>query len=164
MSSGSLGSSSALDDPRPCWRSHAGGAVVYAARVIELRDTQTIDLDALARLRARCGFAPKPADFLQAQIDGSRWVVHARDGATLVGFARAISDGIATAYLSSVMVDPDYRRRGIGRLLVEHLVQNRDSIKFVLHTRPDATAFYAALGFTAATDMMVRERRGHSIP
>ena len=30
---------------------------------------------------------------------------------------------------------------------------------FVLHSRQDAAAFYAAIGFVPATDMMVRDRR-----
>lgn len=128
--------------------------------MIELRDDHDVDIQALARLRERCAFAAKPAELLTAMIAGSRWIAHANDPAgRLVGFARAISDGVATAYLSTVMVDPDYRRRGIGRAMIERLVHGRDGIKFVLHTRKDATAFYAAIGFVPASDMMVRERR-----
>jgi ribosomal protein S18 acetylase RimI-like enzyme len=129
---------------------------------IEVRDGADVDLPAFARLRERSGFSAKPPEFLAAMIEGSRWLAHAHDPADsdrLVGFARAISDGVATAYLSTVMVDPDYRRRGVGRALVEHLVHGRDDIKFVLHTRPEAAAFYAALGFVPAANMLVRERR-----
>jgi ribosomal protein S18 acetylase RimI-like enzyme len=127
--------------------------------MIDLRDDASVDLEALASLRARCEFSAKPVDFLARVLEGSRWIVHAHDGDRLVGFARAISDGVATAYLSSVMVDPDHRRRGIGRAMLERLMHDRDDIKFVLHTRPDAAAFYTALGFRDATAMMVRDRR-----
>ena len=127
--------------------------------MIELRDGSTIDLDALVALRARCEFSAKSTEFLGSQLAGTRWITHAYDGDRLIGFARAISDGVATAYLSSVMVDPDYRRRGIGRALLGRLMDGRTEIKFVLHTRSDAAAFYAALGFVDATAMMVRERR-----
>ena len=130
--------------------------------MIDVRDTPDVDLQAFARLRERCAFSVKPSDLLAAMITGSRWIAHAHDPAAddqLVGFARAISDGVATAYLSTVMVDPDYRRRGIGRALVQRLMHGRDDIKFVLHSRPDVVAFYAAIGFAPATDMMVRDRR-----
>lgn len=127
--------------------------------MIDIRDDRELDLAALARLRARCEFAVKPLDFLRQQIEGTRWVAHAYDGTELVGFARAISDGVSSGYISSVMVDPEYRRRGIGRMLIERLLTGRDTIKFVLHSRRDAAAFYAACGFTAADDMMVRDRR-----
>ncbi len=128
-------------------------------RVFDIRDDRPIDLHALSQLRARCEYAAKPLDYLAQLIEGSRWIAHAYDADRLVGFARAISDGVASAYISSVMVDPDYRRRGIGRALVEQLLRGGDGVKFVLHARPDAAAFWAATGFTAAADMMVRERR-----
>ena len=126
--------------------------------MLTLRD-DAVDLDALLALRARCNFTAYPRDTLAAQLAGSRWLVHAHAAGRLVGFARAISDGTSTAYLSAVMVDPDYRRQGIGRRMLEHLMHGRDAIKFVLHTRPEATAFYAALGFGPASNMLVRERR-----
>lgn len=109
--------------------------------MLDLRDDPDVDLAALATLRARCDFSAKPIDFLARFIAGSRWLVHAYADARLVGFARAISDGVSTAYLNSVMVDPDHRRRGIGRAMLA------------------AAAFYAALGFADASAMMVRDRR-----
>ena len=130
--------------------------------MIDVRDDHKIDIQAFARLRERCAFDPKPPELLAAMIAGSRWIAHAHDPAAddrLVGFARAISDGVATAYLSSVMVDPDYRRRGVGRAMIELITRGRDEVKFVLHSRRDAPAFYAAVGFVPATDMMVRDRR-----
>jgi len=126
--------------------------------VIELREGPDVDLDALVALRARCAFSAQSSEVLGRQLAGTRWIVHAHVGDRLVGFARAISDGVATAYLSSVMVDPDYRRRGIGRALLARLMDDRDGIKFVLHTRSESAAFYAALGFVDATAMMVRDR------
>jgi ribosomal protein S18 acetylase RimI-like enzyme len=40
----------------------------------------------------------------------------------LVGFVHACWDGGAHAFLLDTVVDPDYQRRGIGRLLVRTLV------------------------------------------
>jgi ribosomal protein S18 acetylase RimI-like enzyme len=128
-------------------------------RVIEYRESHDVDLEALRVLRASCEFVAKDHEFLAQQARGARWVVHAYDGARLVGFCRAISDGVSNAYVSSVMVDPEYRRRGIGREMLARLVGGKDGVKFVLHTRKEAAAFYAALGFAPATDMMVRDRR-----
>lgn len=127
--------------------------------MFELRDDRTIDVAALVRLRARCEFADKPIEYVARQVEGSRWIVHAYVAERLVGFARAVSDGVSTAYLSSVMVDPDHRRRGIGRAMIERLLADRDGIKFVLHARQGAAAFYAATGFVEAADMHVRDRR-----
>ena len=127
--------------------------------MIEYRESHDVDLDALAVLRAACEFATKDREYLAQQVSGARWVVHAYDEARLVGFCRAISDGVSNAYISSVMVDPAYRRRGIAREMLARLIGGRDDIKFVLHSRKDAIAFYAAIGFAPATDMMIRDRR-----
>lgn len=127
--------------------------------MIEYRESHDVDLGALAVLRAACEFGARDREYLARQVRGARWVVHAYDGARLVGFCRAISDGVSNAYVSTVMVDPEYRRQGIGREMLVRLMSGQDDIKFVLHTRKDAAAFYAALGFADATDMMVRERR-----
>ena len=78
--------------------------------MINVRDDHKLDVQAFARLRERWAFIVKPPQFLTALIAGSRWIARAYDPAAddrLVGFTRAISDGVASAYLSSVMVDPD---------------------------------------------------------
>jgi ribosomal protein S18 acetylase RimI-like enzyme len=125
---------------------------------IEYRETSDVDFDALRHLRAACDFAAKDEQYLAQQVSGARWVVHAYDGARLIGFCRAISDGVSNAYISSVMVAPEYRRHGIGREMLARLLAGKEHIKFVLHARQDAVAFYSAVGFAAAADMMMRDR------
>jgi ribosomal protein S18 acetylase RimI-like enzyme len=130
----------------------------YAPRaMIAYQDKHEVDLDALGRLRDACAFATRTRAELARQLAGARWVVSAWDGARLVGFARAFSDGVTNAYVSSVMVDAEYRRRGIGRELLRRIVEGRETIRFVLHARRDAMPFYRALGFTDAPDMMWRD-------
>lgn len=72
------------------------------------------------------------------------------DGRT-VGFARAISDGVALAYLADVFVAPGHRGRGLGVRLVEVMVEDgpgRD-FRWLLHTK-DAHDLYARFGFGPA--------------
>ncbi len=127
--------------------------------MIEYSESHDVDLDALAVLRAACEFADKDREYLAKQVRGARWVVHAYDAGRLVGFCRAISDGVSNAYISSVMVHPEYRLRGVGRAMLARLLDGKDDIKFVLHSRKAAAPFYAAIGFTSATDILVRDRR-----
>jgi acyl-CoA thioester hydrolase len=93
---------------------------------------------------------------LVAMVRGSRWVESAWRGARLVGFARAISDGVSNAYVSSVVVAAVERRRGIGRELMRRLLAGHAEVKFALHSRPDARELYRALGFEPQEDMFVR--------
>jgi predicted GNAT family acetyltransferase len=72
----------------------------------------------------------------------------------MVGLARAISDGVTNAYVSTVIVADDFRRRGIATRLVERLVGGRTSIRWVLHARQELHEMYGRVGFVPATDIL----------
>ena len=128
--------------------------------MIGYRETQDVDLEQLAELLRGAGFdVSEDRARLAQQVAGARYVVSAWDGTRLVGFARAISDGVRNAYVSSVAVLPGYRGRGIGRELVTRLLQDKEGILFVLHARPEVKEFYARFGFSEAVDMMRRPRK-----
>jgi GNAT superfamily N-acetyltransferase len=123
---------------------------------------EALDFDQLARLFDDAGWGARTVDRarFEALIKGSRFVVSAWDGDVLVGFARAISDGVKNAYVTDVVVRVDHRRQGIGAELVRRLLAGRDDIKFVLRADPELHRWYAALGFVEAPNMLVRKRRG----
>ena len=66
----------------------------------------------------------------------------------LVGFARVISDFATVFYLCDVIIDPEYRRRGLGTALVSHIVSQPvyAGLRGVLITR-DAYNLYRKFGF-----------------
>jgi ribosomal protein S18 acetylase RimI-like enzyme len=119
-----------------------------------------IDIGQLATLFVTAGWAWRAEDpvKLAAVVEGSRFVASAHDGARLVGFARAISDGVTNAYVTTVAVLPEYRGRGIGKEVVKRLLEGRDSIRFVLHANPAVQGFYRKIGFEDAPDMLRRDR------
>ncbi|MDX6255648.1 MAG: hypothetical protein QOJ11_1982 [Frankiales bacterium] len=85
---------------------------------------------------------------VEAQAYGAWRVVGAYDGDAMVGFARAVSDGVAIAYLADVFVLPDHRGRGLGKALVRAMIEEgpgRD-FRWMLHTN-DAHGLYEAAGF-----------------
>ncbi|MFN7143519.1 MAG: GNAT family N-acetyltransferase [Myxococcota bacterium] len=128
--------------------------------MLTYRDGPPVDPAQLGALFTAVGFSRStdPAH-LVAIVEGARWVVSAWEGDTLVGFARAISDGVSNAYVSTVAVHPDHQRRGIGRALLARLLEGRGHVKFLVHTSPAGQALYRGLGFVDATDMLVRPRR-----
>ncbi len=100
-------------------------------------------------------------DYLQTLVAASqRALVAVDEDHTVVGFARAVTDGLSNGYLSMVVVDEACRGRGIGTALVEHIVGNDPEVTWVLRAgRPGAQAFFARLGFTASAQAMERVRR-----
>jgi GNAT superfamily N-acetyltransferase len=131
--------------------------------MIEYREDHDVDLDQLAALLVAVGWDDRayPRAALGALVAHSYFVVSAWERARLVGFARAISDGVRNAYVSTVAVLPAWRGRGVGRELVRRLVEGegKAGIRWVLHARGELHDFYRANGFEPAPDMLWRARR-----
>ena len=127
---------------------------------LDYRLGHDVDLDQLERLRASAGWSDRGREVLEQQVRGAHWVVSAWHGTRMVGFARALSDGVTNAYVSTVVVDAEHRGRGIGSEMVRRLMATGgDGIRWVLHARREAKPFYARLGFEPAPDMLWRDRR-----
>ena len=115
-------------------------------------DPDRVDRDAVwAFLSSRAYWARwRSRDDVDRQLDGAWRVVAAYVAGTgeLVGFARALSDGVALAYLADVFVADAHRRRGLGHALVTAMVDDGPGADFrwLLHTA-DAHEMYAAHGF-----------------
>ncbi len=68
-----------------------------------------------------------------------------------IAMGRTISDGISDAYIQDLVVLPDYRKRGIGRLILEILVEFclNSKIEWIgLIAEPEQHGFYEPLGFS----------------
>jgi GNAT superfamily N-acetyltransferase len=80
------------------------------------------------------------------------YAVSAYEGERLVGTGRIIGDGVLHALLVDVIVDPDYRHRGIGSAIVERLVAECRRHRIVdvqLFCAFGVSPFYERLGFAA---------------
>jgi len=92
----------------------------------------------------------RPVDVIREQVRTAWRVVgaYAADG-TQVGFARALSDGFALAYLADVYVLDAHRGHGLGKRIVQHMIDDGPGAKFrwMLHTS-DAQGLYHQFGFS----------------
>ncbi|WP_181784783.1 GNAT family N-acetyltransferase [Pseudonocardia pini] len=95
-------------------------------------------------------------EHLERQLDSAWRVVGLYRGSETLGSARAVSDGVALAYLADVWVHESVRGRGLGVALVEHLLDAGPGMRWVLHTK-DAEGLYQRFGFRPA-DATVWER------
>src|SRR3954470_15782764 len=98
-------------------------------------------------------------DDLEKQIAGAWRVVGCYDGhGRTVGFARAVSDGVALAYLADVYVLPEHRGARLGHGLVQTMIEEGPGARFrwMLHTA-DAHGLYRDFGF-APPDSTYLER------
>jgi ribosomal protein S18 acetylase RimI-like enzyme len=127
---------------------------------MDLRAPLPPDHAALRALLAANGWEHRLGDaqWFARLLAGSRAVV-AVEGAAVVGFARAVTDGVSNGYLSMVVVAPEHRGQGIGTQLVRAVMGADAGVTWVLRaSRPGAREFFARLGFTPSAEAMERPR------
>ena len=98
---------------------------------------------------------------VRRMLAGSNVVVSLWRGKRLVGFGRASSDGIHRAVLWDIVVAGDLQGRGLGRQVVEALLDSpalRDVERLYLMTTNSA-GFYQQLGFTSAEPQQLLIRK-----
>jgi len=85
---------------------------------------------------------------IKAMLDGSNFIVTARDGSgAIVGLARCITDNAWVCYCAELAVRESHQGQGIGRKLLEtceHLLG--PGIAITLLAEPDAVRFYERAG------------------
>ena len=112
---------------------------------ISIRPATPADLSAVARIQARCAEASQwdPADYLQHDFS----VALAED--RVAGFLVARKVAAGESEILNLAVDPEYRRRGIGRALIRDLVARHTGSVFleVRESNRAAGEFYESLGF-----------------
>jgi GNAT superfamily N-acetyltransferase len=101
-----------------------------------------------------------PYDF-GPELDHALAFVCAYANGHLIGFVRLAWDGGMHAFLLEPTVRPEFRRRGIGRTLVERVVAvARDRGMHWVHVDfdPELAAFYRACGFEPTLAGLIRLR------
>jgi GNAT superfamily N-acetyltransferase len=92
----------------------------------------------------------RPKALQDAAIDASRnYSVHEVGTGRQVGYARVVTDRVTFAWLCDVFVDPDARGAGVGKLLVDGVLADLDTlgVRRTLLATADAHGLYAQYGF-----------------
>ena len=114
-------------------------------------DKSRLDIDRIeAWIRTTYWAAERPRELIERSLEHSICVgAYRQSDGRQVGFARLVTDFTDFGWVSDVMVDADFRGRGIGRAMVERLVTQPgfETVRFVLATR-DAHGVYEKVGFT----------------
>jgi len=111
---------------------------------------------------------PQPDTHLQVLLHSDA-IVLAVDDATgqVVGYITAITDHVLAAYIPHLEVLPNYQGTGIGRALVERMLDKlRDIYMIDLVCDPDVESFYEKIGFRKVGGMCVRnyDRQAGTLP
>jgi GNAT superfamily N-acetyltransferase len=118
-----------------------------------------IDPDSIVALYAAEQWWPGRTHSQLADVLESGPAVAAWKGERLVGFARAVTDGVFRAYVEDVVVAADARHAGVGKLLVTRLLELLPPTAVTsLFCRSDLSDFYTEHGFHP-TNQLVMHRQ-----
>lgn len=130
-----------------------------------IRPVQASDIDAVRVLLGQAGWEHRSADLQrlgEIVSRSQRALVAVDEDAGVVGFVRALTDGLSNGYISMLAVHESHRRRGVGSALVRACMGDDEDMTWVLRAgRPGLAAFYGKLGFRPSSVAMERPRRSH---
>jgi len=116
-------------------------------------DRSRLDLDAIhAFLRTTYWSPGVPRNVVERSIENSlAFGLYDENGAQ-VGFARALTDRAAFAYVADVYVLEEHRGRGLGKWIVETMLSHPDlqGLRRIVLGTQDAHSLYERYGFKAA--------------
>ena len=117
-------------------------------RILDGRES--MDLQDIIRLLKSTYWADRRSEeqIGRSVLNSSCYGVYLEEEEKLVGFARVISDYATTYYLCDVVIDQDYRSKGLGTALVSYIesLPLYRGLRGVLITR-DAHSLYRKLGY-----------------
>ena len=136
-----------------------------------VRVLQAIDdarrAEVLALFQSAWWTAVRSSEAVDRMIEGSDVVVGLVDSTSdrLVGFARAVTDGVFLAVVLDVVVAPDVRGVGHGARVMDELLARPelagvDSIELVC--QPELIEFYRRWGFTDRVGQSLLMRRSNN--
>jgi GNAT superfamily N-acetyltransferase len=127
--------------------------------MIVYKDTQEFDPAQLKRLFLSVDWSSGHyPEKLAAAMKRYGSVFTAWDKDTLVGLVSSMDDGVMTAYIHYMLVDPAYQGQGIGaELLNMAKTHYRDYLRMLLVAYDDEMGFYEHCGFKAGRNKTVME-------
>lgn len=113
---------------------------------------QKLDPKVFMLLRKKVGFQFYSLEDCSAALKNTLYTVEIREEDKTLGIARIVGDGRIVFFIKDVVVDPDFKGKGIGRMLIEamfnYIQQHACKMAYVgLMATPGTEEFYEKFGF-----------------
>lgn len=120
--------------------------------------TDNVDWEEAASIFERAPLGTREPGKLERTYHNSDLVCFAWDGDTLVGLARALSDGEAHSVIYDLCMLPEYQGMGLGTRMMEAILERLATPNVVLWAVPGKEGFYERFGFRPMLTAMARFR------
>ena len=121
-------------------------------------DKEYIQGEQILNVLKKAGMGTQTSELHQKAFENSYKIIlifNAQNN-ELIGCGRLISDGCYQAAAYDIAIDPDYQGLGLGRVILENLLQDMEKINVILYASPGKETFYEKFGFRLGKTSMVK--------
>lgn len=120
-------------------------------------DFTSVNLNEIQQVYASVGWMKHNPYIIRQIFIASTDVTIAMNDNRVIGFGRAISDGVFNAAIYDVVVHSDYQGSGVGKLIIEDLLHNLQNVSCVhLISTSGNEGFYRRAGLKKVKTSMER--------
>ncbi|MDD4292160.1 MAG: GNAT family N-acetyltransferase [Clostridia bacterium] len=128
---------------------------------MEIREYESFDRQEILCIYESAGWVnyTRNPDMLKRAYLNSLCVVGAYEKGELIGIIRTVGDGASIVFIQDIIVRPDFQRKGVGRALIEYVLDKYSDVYQIQLLTDDQTktdAFYRSVGFVCAADINCR--------
>lgn len=125
---------------------------------MEIREYTDFKIDQIRDLYDAVGWTSytDDMDVLIKGYENSLKILAAFEDEKLLGVIRAVGDGYTIIFIQDILVLPDYQRKGIGKALLDSMMDlypNVRQIELTTDIAPEIIGFYSSQGFEEFSEL-----------
>ncbi|QQZ08806.1 GNAT family N-acetyltransferase [Heyndrickxia vini] len=120
-------------------------------------DFSKVNLDEMKKIYASVGWTKHTEEIIKQVFEASNVLAFVTVNGRIVGFGRAMSDGVFNAAIYDVVVHPDFQKQGIAKQIMQYLLEKLSDVSCVhLISTTGNEGFYKKLGLKRIKTGMAR--------
>ena len=125
-----------------------------------MQDCTGVNWKTVSEILKYVGMAYYEPDMHRKAFEASHTTVFVYHADQLIGFGRAISDGVYQAAIYDCAVLPEFQRKGIGNKIMEKILDQISHCNAILYASPGKEGFYETHGFRRMKTGMANFKNG----